>query len=404
MLTKIKTRFRRAPAFAISVVVLAAILSGVLCGLQAANRAEQRHYETLCESTPVKLVVTNLSGTRRTGLTLPSFVLRVFTKTTTENSLAPYIKGIEAKMDTYCQMASIGERYMGAVNVVGISNLQVSGDLLKGSKSMVTWLEGYDESVLAGKDEVCIVPESWIADDGDLSLPIQVSLNFSYTPGSFGASVTYDTAVTYTVVGIHSVSDTAVYCPFQQMQRIYSRLGKPAELDAIQGTLIDNSLQEEVRQVANAWFAEPNPTGTKTPWRYSYYFYYPFALDIDNDILVTAERTLKTSILTNQICAFLVFVLSAGASFFVGFLMIRSRRREIALMRTLGTSNLVIYGEFMLEQLTCVLAGVFLGGAIFLWRPVQRLGIFLAIYLAGLTLALLIFLHTNLLATMKEEE
>lgn len=404
MFTKIKNRFQRAPAFALSVVLLAAILSGALCGLQAANRAEQRHYEQLWENTPVKLVVTNLSGTRRTGLALPSFVLRAFTKETTENSLVPYIKSFEAKMDTYCDMASLGDAAFGAVNVVGISNLEVSGDLLIGSKSLVDWFGSYDETALAGKDKVCIVPESWITEDIDLSQPIVLSLNFSYTPGSFGTSVTYDTAVSLTVAGTHSASDTAVYCPFQQIQRIYSRLGKPAELDAIQGTLIDNDLQQEVRQVASAWFAEPNPTGAKTPWRYSYYFYYPFALDIDNDILVSAERTLKTSILTNQICAFLVFVLSAGASFFVGFLMIRSRKREIALMRILGTSNGAVFAEFVLEQMVCVSAGIFVGGLLFLWQPVERLAAFVGIYFVGLSIALLIFLHTNLLSTMKEDE
>lgn len=404
MFTKIKNRFRRDPAFALSVVLLAAILSGALCGLQAANEAEQRHYEELWENTPVKLVVTNLSGTRRTGLALPSFVLRAFTKTTTENSLVPYTKGIEAKMDIYCDMASMGDAAFGVVNVVGISNLEVSGDLLIGSKQLVTWFDGYDETVLAGKDEVCIVPESWITEDMDLSQSVTVDLEFTYSPGYFGESVTYNTSVTFTVAGSHSASDTAVYCPFQQIQRIYSRLGQPAQLDAIQATLIDNDLQEEVRQVASAWFAEPNPTGAKTPWRYSYYFYYPFALDIDNDILVSAERTLKTSILTNQICAFLVFVLSAGASFFVGFLMIRSRKREIALMRTLGTSNAAIFAEFVLEQMVCVLAGIFVGGLFFLWQPAGRLGLFIGIYFVGLSLALLIFLNTNLLSTMKEDE
>ena len=287
---------------------------------------------------------------------------------------------------------------------MGISNAEVSGDLVVGGKSLVNWFDGYGEALLAENGELCIVPESWLGEDMDLSAPVAVELQFQYTPGSFGQSVTYDTSVTLTVVGTHSAPNETVYCPFKQMQRIYSRLGQPAQLDAIQATLIDNDLQEEVREVASAWFAEPNPTGARTPWRYSYYFYYPVALDIDNDILVSAERTLKTSILTNEICAALVFVLSAGASFFVGFLMIRSRKREIGLMRTLGTSNMAVFAEFLLEQVVCVLAGMFIGGACFLWQPLQRLALFAGVYLTGLILALLLFLHTNLLTGMKEEE
>lgn len=403
MLTKIKKRFRRAPAFALSVLLLTAVLSASLCGLQAANEAEQRHYEELWESTPVKLVVTDLSGSRRSGLELPSFVLRAFTTTTQENSLVPYIKGIEAKMGVYCDALYLSGTEHGSVYVMGISDLEVAEDLTIGSKELVTWLEGYEESILGEDADVCIVPEGWIAEGMDLTQPITVDLEFSYTDG-FANPVTYYASYSFTVIGTHSAQNETVYCPFKQIRNIYSRLGRPAQLDAIQATLIDNDLQEEVRQVASAWFAEPNPTGAKTPWRYSYYFYYPFALDIDNDILVSAERTLKTSILTNQICAFLVFVLSAGASFFVGFLMIRSRKREIGLMRTLGTSNGAIFAEFVLEQMACVLAGVFAGGAIFLWQPPERLGLFVGIYFAGLSLALLIFLNTNLLSTMKEDE
>lgn len=404
MFTKIKNRFRRAPAFALSVLLLAAILSASLCGLQAANEAEQRHYEELWESTPVKLVVTNLSGTRRSGLELPSFVLRVFTKTTTENSLVPYIKGIETKMSIFSDTSSLNGVSRGALELVGITDLEVSGDLKLGSKELVTWFDGWKESILMEGADVCIVPESWITEDMDLTHPITLDAGFHYTPSSFGESVTYNTSYSFTVIGTHSAANENVYCPFKQMQSIYSRLGMPANMDSMQATLIDNDLQEEVREVANAWFAEPNPTGAKTPWRYSYYFYYPLALDIDNDILVSAERTLKTSILTNQICAFLVFVLSAGASFFVGFLMIRSRKREIALMRTLGTSNAAIFAEFVLEQMACVLAGAFVGGLFFLWQPAGRLGLFVGIYFVGLSLALLIFLNTNLLSTMKEDE
>ena len=73
-------------------------------------------------------------------------------------------------------------------------------------------------------------------------------------------------------------------------------------------------------------------------------------------------------------------------------------------MRTLGSSNIAVCLEFGVEQIMLVLLGVLLGGSYTQWEPLNRLGIFTAIYLAGLTAALLIFIRTNLLATMKEEE
>ena len=51
-----------------------------------------------------------------------------------------------------------------------------------------------------------------------------------------------------------------------------------------------------------------------------------------------------------------------------------------------------------------MLLGVVLGGAAFLWRPLEQLLLFVVIYALGLTLALLVFLRKNLMATIKEDE
>ena len=90
MYTKLKNRFRRAPAFALCVVLLAGVLSAALCGLQAANNYEQKQYEIMWETTPVKLVVTNLSATRRDNLGCPSFVFQAFNTPKAKNNLTEY--------------------------------------------------------------------------------------------------------------------------------------------------------------------------------------------------------------------------------------------------------------------------------------------------------------------------
>ena len=113
---------------------------------------------------------------------------------------------------------------------------------------------------------------------------------------------------------------------------------------------------------------------------------------------------MKSSMQLNKLASVVVFILSAGAGFFTGFLIIRARKREIALMRTLGASHAAIFLDLALEQTVCVLAGILLGGIVFLWQPIDRLAIFGGIYAAGLALALVIFLRKNLLTTIKEDE
>lgn len=396
MIIQIITRFRRAPMQAIAVILLAAVLCASLCGLYAANISAQLHYEQTCAAVPVKLIVTNLSATRSDGLEAPSWVTKVFTSRIPKNNLKDYVSNVQIKATQLINSLTVGERTYGNKSLVGITDLEISGELSQGSD--ITWFDGYDESIFGTDELLCVLPEALIPEDA--TQPITVSVRLVYS--DFQAYGEHEAVLT--VAGTHKANDTTLYCSYGLLQDFLGYLGKPNIVDAVQATLIDNSLQAEVREIANNWFAIPNPTGEQTSWRYTYYFYYPYALDIDDDLLVNAERTLKISLLINELCAVLVFALSAGASFFVGFLMIRSRKREIALMRTLGTPIPSIFLNFALEQLLCLAAGTAIGGGIFAFEPSERLIAFAAVYFTGLCLALIIFLSKNLMATLKEDE
>ena len=113
---------------------------------------------------------------------------------------------------------------------------------------------------------------------------------------------------------------------------------------------------------------------------------------------------MKNSIFLNKFASVVVFILSATAGFLTGFLTIRSRKREIMLMRSVGESNRSVYFSYAIEQMACVLIGIAFGGAYNLWHPAIRLVIFAIVYYIGFSLALLLFLRKNLLITIKEDE
>ena len=73
-------------------------------------------------------------------------------------------------------------------------------------------------------------------------------------------------------------------------------------------------------------------------------------------------------------------------------------------MRTLGGSNFHIYLGFVAEQLLCVGAGIALGGTLMKFNAPKQLALFALVYFVGLSAALVVFLHKNLLSSMKEEE
>ena len=127
-------------------------------------------------------------------------------------------------------------------------------------------------------------------------------------------------------------------------------------------------------------------------------------MDINDDLLQTLVVTMERSLTINRLSSALIFVMSAVAGFLTGFLVIRSRKREITLMRTIGCSGGRIYAEFALEQLACLCIGVLLGGSYAMWQPLWKIVLFAALNFVGLSAALIVFLNVNLLSTMKEDE
>lgn len=406
MITQTLRRIQRAPLPALAVLLFTAILGMVLCGLQAANEQDVEDYKMIYQTTPVTLTVTNLTGTQSDDLEAPAWVANVFNgDANLPHSMLDYVKNLKIKTSYSVDVLDICETRIDTTHtdIVGITAEELIGNqpILPG-ENCVTWRDGFDESILLTAERVCLLPEAMLP-GGDM--PETVRLEFSCEKWiDVNASVTIYYNLELEVVGVHRADDVTVYCPFYVVSGIYNGLEQRIKIDSVSAVLLDNSLQTEVTEHARYWFPEPNLAGEKIPWDYYTYTYHPYALRVDDSQLRSAEEAMKNSFRVNSICTILVFVLSAAAGSFVGFLMIRSRKREIALMRIMGTPKRKIYGSFVFEQMLCAVMGALLGGSYFLWQPFERLAAFVGIYFLGLTIALLLFLYTNLISNIKEDE
>lgn len=402
MLKQIVKRHIRAPWPAVAVWLFAVILSVALCGLHASSEQEAEIYREAYRTIPVTITVSNLTGVKTNNLDIPGWAENVFSGTSACNdSLSQFVKDLKIKAQLVAEEITINGDTFSGITVVGLTDFAADHRFTANASRLVTWNPGYDETVLNTEEMVCLVPEEWILDSGKYE---EVEMVFTHTEPYPEPAETLSQKITLQIAGSHHVDDNQVFLPYYVVKNLYSGIGKPLSVDCISATLTNNHDLEEVRERAQSWFAEPNLKGEKTPWDYSWYSAYPYALKIDDSQLKSAAEAMENSIRINQICTVLVFVLAAGAGFFIGFLMIRNRKREIVLMRTMGTSGRGICGSFTMEQILCVIPGVMIGGAAFLWRPIGYLTLFVSVYLAGLIVALLVLLHTNLLATIKEDE
>ncbi|MCD7755191.1 MAG: ABC transporter permease [Firmicutes bacterium] len=385
-------RFQRRPVPAIGVMLFAAVLAVVLCGLQKSNEAELEKYNGTYHTIPVQFSVTNLSATKATDLNIPNFFADVFIQ---EDGLGRFVSDLQR----VCTHSITGQnsRYM----LVGITSTALSIELWAENGTYIHWDEGYGEGTFAGNEPVCLVPDTMIVSNEEETGTSYVELDFAF----WGIDPTTEYSCKLRVIGTYKGGDgNAIYCPFAICEKVYTELKEPLSIQAIRATLRSNDDLGELRDVSKQWFAEPNPLGEQTPWGDYGYTYYPYALDIDDELLQQAVATLQTRIAINRICTVLVLCLSAVAGLLIGFLMVRSRRREIALMRTMGTPTPAIFAGFLIEQMLCFGLGTALGGAYNRWDSADSLGILAAAFLAGLVAALFLFLRKNLLVTLKEDE
>lgn len=519
-------QIRQAKLKSSAVLVFAAVISAVLCGLYAANEDEYESYEKSWQEAPVKVTLVTMGDYDPYNLNANAFVRNLFADTRFERySPQKYLKEIQLISDA--QTASINEETV-PMKFVGLRSTTIPADL------KITWKDGYEPTVLDDRSTVLIVPESWILTDDDKTVEgIQLRVSFSAdalaedTENVFWLNATvvgthnqqnviysardwldacsqalemklfvgkldgvYNTAesrqetvtgitskaevlnlsaqrnceitwmdgyssecldgedmvvllpsvrqlkdlddntdgtqtllkfsqkvpdgrnsdgstrfrvskyeVMATVAGIYtnSIGSQDIYCSYRALEQAVSRVGQTLGLDYISATMKNNSEISDLRTMADQWFADPDKELDLTKK-------FVYALDIDDSTLDQLKQTLENSILINNICTVLVFILTAGAGFFLGFLMVRSRKREIILMRTLGKPNGRIYRDFALEQMLWLMAGIVLGGAVFLWKPLPRLALFALLYFTGLSGALLLFLNSRLLTTIKEDD
>lgn len=401
MFRYILKRIRRTPILSVVLLLFAVVVSGVLCGLHRANIQEQAHYEQTWHSIPVPLTVTNLAGTQTDDLSAPAFTLDVFRPDSLfYPSLSNYIKELKFKFHHDIQATNVPGFEKNKV-LVGVNALSAEKALSPENGAQITYLSGYGESIFVSNEPVCILPQAMYEQVKNMDEPLKLQLCYRVN----GLAKVTETEVEIQVAGYFTgASGDNIYCPYQVLEGVYATLGEERVIDSVSGVLSDNELLEELKQKRYYWFAAPSATGVPTSWGTYGHQTYPNALDIDDSMLVEAKAVLESSLTVNRICAVAVLVLSAAAGFFVGLLVIRSRKREIALLRSMGTPNFSIFIGFAMENFICITAGILIGGFAYRWQPVGQLLLFILIYATSMIVSLLIFMNNNLLTMTKEDE
>ena len=387
------------PLAKIGATIFAAVVAVSLCSLHQSSEAERENYEKAYADAEVSVALLNLNNGDPYALNASNLVKELVYENRFHFSLRDYLT--DEKYMNNMKVWIINEE-LYEQTIWGMNSNAEPEELSAKWDAEITWFDGYDASCLdSHSDMYLLVPEHMVPADWDRETPgIQVCLWFrqwDHYKNQWSNRYFYEGWATVAGTYTNKIDSPTIFCSIEPLFFCGNRVRTTLPLQHFSAVIRDNSQIDTLREEAKQYFTLPGQEQDLSVYVPNVEF------QIYSDALERMQITLENSIRFNELCTVIVFVLSAGAGFFLGFLMIRSRKREIILMRTLGRANASIYVSYALEQMLCIALGTALGGMTFQWQPVDRLGIFLGIYFVGLSAALILFLNSKLLTTIKED-
>lgn len=359
--------FIRNPRATIAAVLAAAALAGFLLIFSHSIRASETELDDAYATIPVNAYIAGASATQSP---------RISEKLYGEILASGFVASSRA-------VAQYGVNKEDALKALDDVGADVS---LREYAPGIQWLEGYDESIFQDGEAVCVAPYFAGLALGDvLEAPLRLKSS---------------AAMQLTVVGLYgSEWDTGMngatfYCPLAYLRTFFTQNDMGLEYCALEMELCNT------RQL-NEFKARMKELGLDGGFN---------RLVVDDALLINVTTQLRRHIrLLNMLLPFL-FALVAAIGFGLSFLLLRGRRREAAVMRSLGAKRGCVFATLMMETAMQAALGAAFGAAIAFIALGARainganLALVFGCYLLGGALAVLRLARVNVLKLMAAAE
>ena len=382
-------------------LLVSAVLGAFLCQFAGSVEGYRQRLVELSEKAELRVTFVNTSGTREIGLKIYDDKLQALEESGMLQA-GLYVANCWFSDGTEDDRPNPLNPKRLTQDIVAYTNASPLG-----GAEAVNWFEGYDASVLASDQAVCLLPQERFDrlgyQPGDT-----VHIQF-ITGGSNGKSVFPGQEMDMAIAGTFASEDAALsgfgmVCPYRTMRRglkesklniwptqAYLTIPDSEDLNAVKALLqeleidpLDNTLR------ALSTWAEYGNT----------------AIINDGVYIGTAEPTQRTLDLLRSLYP-AVFAAVALIALLASYLLIQSRREEIALQRSLGVGRGRIFGLFIGESACLCVLGAALGclfSVCVAGTPLAALALpllgYVGSYLLGSAIAVLLTLRTGVLAVL----
>ncbi|HBI57237.1 MAG TPA: hypothetical protein DDY38_10460 [Firmicutes bacterium] len=303
-------------------------------------------------------------------------------------------------VELYAMLVS-APKLVGATDIAAISSFASEG------ASLPEYMEGYDQGLFSSQERVCIASGNFLQENG-LELGDEIKLTVAENPKKIKDNYCHGT-VTLQIVGTYQsnkLNNDPLYCLGEVMQEICQEIELPPAWDSARFTIANtqqlNHFKALLRRLG---FVSLNQVQGEEISEDRLGFI------INDSILTDATASVTGYIALSRILYPIIYLLCAGIGFVVSYLLVRLRKPEFAIMRSLGTSRAAGFVTLFLEQALLAMIGAGLGILLTLAivqgnAPIQFAIIagYLVCYLVGAAIAISTLNRVNVIQILTAKE
>jgi len=355
------------------------ILSGIL-------ENQEDALEKIYDESKILCVISNLRGTKTDGLQIVSAYIDLCL-TDEKYDFCTRIEKVCLKRTVVCHMEALQED----VSLIGITYTDGVDELLPQNGVVIQFLENYTYENLLGNEVFCIVPYAMLpllVEDGDGRLQAALTME--------------ETTITLPVGGIYTGGDArTIYCPFRYVASLLTE--DKIYTESLSFYVKDARSLESFREESLKYFSEPKFTAEDADMY--------FAMIVHDDLFQVTVSSVKENIFMLRLLIPVLYIISAGVGFLASFLFMRGRKREFAVMRSLGMHRAQVIGVIFLEQfILCIVSTLF--GTVLLQTLRSRMPdggivggcLFTLCYLGGVLTATIWITNVTVMKLLKTED
>ena len=371
-------RLRRNVGQLLLLVSMIIAVTVLLFGLHQYRAEMEARLDQVYDEFEIRCTVTEAGGAQITGLRIKKEIIALFEPS--DGKLLPYVKDVFLIREVMSSL--VGETPI---------KLYATTDPAAAPQTEgfpIVFYEGYTSEDFAGEEALCVVSKPMLR-------TVDESSNITVQLDRYGT-------VEFRVIGYYNKDESAVYASWDALNDVFRNKGVNTTANSMSFTVADNRQLNELKQMLSEFFAPASTVyqGGSKP-----------GLIIDDALFRDQVTILERGILLMQIVQTLILLLSISIGCLLAYLNIRTRRLELAVMRSLGTRRGALYTEVLCEHAMFCLLGValaILGITMFAAVPnaqqFKLIGIFIFCYLLGVAVAVWQVTSGKIMQTLKGKE